>query len=177
MKYFTKELWLRLQDLTNQEAVEAEWTRQRAAYEAQLGALQGRVGPGAWSFFTEADVHDGHLVELSISQPERPLAWHGSPDDEHPVSVSLAVREEHDGNIWRVTYSHVRRVAINYPSEGPLFQVSGEGFGDWGYHELTDAGDDFLKHAVLFASGATVEVECRHVMATNQSPAESGRAV
>jgi hypothetical protein len=36
----------------------------------------------------------------------------------------------------------------------------------WGYHELTDVGDGFLRHEVLFSSGATLLTEFRELTVT-----------
>jgi hypothetical protein len=67
--------------------------------------------------------------------------------------------DANDAFVWRLSYESVRRVLIHYPTEAPLFHGDGDGFGDWGYHELTDAGDGFLRHEVLFASGSVLLVE------------------
>src|ERR1700679_3397251 len=67
----------------------------------------------------------------------------------------MAVRAAWDAShnfLWRMAYGALRRVAIDYPSGSPLFYSPGEGFGDWGYHERTDAGDGFLRHEILFAT-------------------------
>jgi hypothetical protein len=37
---------------------------------------------------------------------------------------------------------------------------------DWGYHELTDAGDGFLRHEVLFSWGGTLLTEFRELKVT-----------
>jgi len=76
-------------------------------------------------------------------------------------------------SFWKVSYNTVRRVMIDFPSEQPLFYQQGEGFGDWGYHELTDAESGFLRHEVLFASGAVLLFEFREVVVT--SMARSGQ--
>jgi hypothetical protein len=41
---------------------------------------------------------------------------------------------------------------------------------DWGYHELSDAGDGFLRHEVLFSSGAIVLVEFRDLSVERSAP-------
>ena len=64
---------------------------------------------------------------------------------------------------WTLRYAHLRRLLVDFPSEEPQFFDRGGGFEDWGYHELRDAGDGFLRHAILFSSGAVVLVEFRDV--------------
>jgi hypothetical protein len=159
MKYFTKDYWLRLQDLSNSEQTEREWEQLLVAYRENLSTLRPRLSPEVMAFFDDADVHDGHLVEFRIAQPPALAAWDGSPDAEHPVTVQLTVREATGDAAWLLKYSNVRRVVVDYPSEAELFPIGGEGLGDWGYHELTDVGGGFFKHEVLFASGATLLVE------------------
>jgi hypothetical protein len=51
--------------------------------------------------------------------------------------------------------------SISRPS--PCSPWPGNGFEDWGYHELNDAGDGFLRHEILFSSGAVVLIEFRAV--------------
>ena len=82
----------------------------------------------------------------------------------YPVMVEVAVLDPTDHFVWRLTYSTLRRVIVDFPGEPTLFHQPGEGFGDWGYHELTDAGHDFLRHEVLFASGSMLAVEFRSVV-------------
>jgi hypothetical protein len=63
----------------------------------------------------------------------------------------------------------LRQVLIDYPSQDPLFYSSGEGFGDWGYDELSDAGDGFLRHEILFATGSVIAFEFKEFSAKRQS--------
>ena len=159
MKYFTKDYWLRLQDLSNSERNDREWEQLLVAYRENLSTLRSRLSPEAMAFFDDANVHDGHLAEFRIGQQSPLTPWDGSPDTEHPVTVQLTVRDATGHAAWLLKYSNVRRVVVDYPSEAELFPIGGEGFGDWGYHELTDAGGGFLRHEVLFATGATLLVE------------------
>ena len=170
MKYFTKELWLAAQDPSNADASHREWDRRLSEYRSNLSDLRDRLPAAVMFFFEEADVHDGHLAEFRVFQPQF-NAWDGSRDTEHPVRVDLVVREEGGRGSWRVKYSQVRRVTVDYPSDAPLFPIGGDGFGDWGYHELTDAGNRFLRHEVLFATGATLLVEfCEAIVERVEQP-------
>ena len=56
----------------------------------------------------------------------------------------------------------MRRVLIDFPSDDPLFNRGAGGFDDLGYHELTDA-DGFLRHELLFSSGAILAFEFEDV--------------
>ena len=165
MKYFTPELWASWQKPGYEKPPpEAD---PFVLYSAELEALRGRLQPGAFSFFSEADVHDGELMEFRVVDGSRPAplreparAWSAWLD--HPVSVSLQVLDAWDKLLWSLQYKEVRKVAVNYSSED-YFLPGGSGFGDWGYHELTDAGAGFLRHEVLFSSRSTLLVEFRTV--------------
>jgi len=92
----------------------------------------------------------------------------------YPVRVELVVLDAMDEFVWHLSYSVLRRVVVDYPGQETLFYQEGEGFGDWGYHELTDAGNGFLRHEVLFASGSTLAVEFRGLAVRRTDRAKSG---
>lgn len=175
MKYFTKELWSDLQDGDKRHAVEKQWGVALVDYRAQLHTLQPRLSALAFEFFADADVHDGRLQHFSIGgrDSETSPAWVQRPfgDEEwhsrdYPVIVDLEVAEGGGPTRWHLGYQHVRRVLADFPTERPLFYSDGDGFEDWGYHELTDAGDGFLRHEILFSSGATLLTEFRELTVT-----------
>lgn len=131
----------------------------------------------AYLFFDEADVHDGELLELRLvdasrpaplSDPSRP--WRTVVT--FPVKAELAVLDAADQFVWHVSYSTLRRVTVDYPGEQALFYQTGEGFGDWGFHELTDAGNGCLRHEILFATGSVIAFEFKDFF-VNKTPARS----
>ena len=154
-----------------------KWQIALQDYRAQLNGLQGSLSEDSYQFFDEADLHDGELLDLQIvdgsrpgpiSEPSRPWATMFS----YPVKASLSVLDGQGQVVWRVSYRAMRRVAIDFPTEDLLFHQEGAGFGDWGYHELTDAGNGFLRHEVLFSSGAMLLFEFKEV-AVNCVPRSS----
>ena len=50
-------------------------------------------------------------------------------------------------------------LVTNFPGEERFRYHEGEGFGDWGYHELSAVDDICMRHEVLFASGSTLLIE------------------
>ena len=80
----------------------------------------------------------------------------------------MVVLDGDDKFVWNLSYRGVRRFVIDYPSEDPMFYFEGQGFGDWGYHELTDAGDGYLRHEILFATGSTILLESKTVAAERE---------
>jgi hypothetical protein len=144
------------------------------AYRAELENLRPRLSEPAFRFFRDADVHDGELLQLIITDGSRPAPlnepvrpW--TTPCSYPVRAMLAVLDPKDTLIWHVSYKQVRRVAIDYPSEQPLFMQEGQGFGDWGQHELTDAGSGFLRHEILFATGASLLFEFSDVEVSSEA--------
>lgn len=169
MKYFTREYWLSLQkrDYTPPPLERDPFQ----LYRTDLEALRNRVNPAAFEFFAGGDVHDGELLDLTVTDGNRPAPlgeparqWSSEPG--FPVRVALRVLDAADLLVWTLRYSEVRHLSINYNAEADLFPSGsggGFGFGDWGYHELRDAKSGFLAHEVLFATGATLLVEFRSV--------------
>ena len=172
MKFFTKELWLALQHTPLPDDIFLRHKEAIGAYRAQLDALRSRLSPEAFQFFRDADVHDGELLELVIADGSRPAplsepmrSW--TTAHNHPVRVKLSVLDAWDKLVWHISYTTVRRVVVDYPTEEPLFYREGNGFGDWGHHELTDAGSGFLRHEILFATGAVLLFEFAEVEVTS----------
>lgn len=62
---------------------------------------------------------------------------------------------EHTSSAWRNVYGS---------EDDPLMDSAHRGFDDLGYHELTDAEHGFLRHEMLFASGAEICIEFKKVI-------------
>ena len=73
----------------------------------------------------------------------------------------MRILEAYDRFVWTVAYRNVRRLSVNYP--GDLMFITGSGFGDLGYHELTASRSELLQHEILFRSGSTILVEFQGV--------------
>ena len=173
MKFFTKELWLALQQTPPPNDIHLRHTEAIKAYHAQLDELRSRLSPEAFQFFRDADVHDSELLQLAITDGSRPAPlsepvrpW--TTPRHHPIRVTLSVLDAWDKLVWHISYKTVRRVVVDYPSEKPLFYQDGKGFGDWGHQELTDASSGFLRHEILFATGAVLLFEFGEVEVTSE---------
>ena len=168
MKYFTKSMWRGSQQAGILH-VENHLQYQRAfeSYRVNLDDLRPRVGDSVWDFFANIDVHDAELLDLRIVDGSRPAPL-GEPArpwqciTTYPVRVELTLLDAFDQYVWRLWYSAVRLVLIDFPSDDPLLGSDG-GFEDLGYHELTDAGGGFLRHEMLFSTGAVVAFEFKQV--------------
>ena len=174
MKYFTPEEWAAWQE----PGYRAPPPEQEPAvlYRHQLEGLRSRLPARAWTFFASADVHDGSLLSFVVREGDdhAPVAGLrvGKRRRRYPVSAVLRVREGNSTIVWEVEYLRCRRALIDFPGV-ELFHEDGDGFGDWGYDELSDAGAEFLRHEILFASGTSLLVEFLTVKVRRLRPAES----
>ena len=168
MKLFTKQLWLSAQNPDNLKSYDRDWQRAYDEYRAELQKLQPRLANDAYKFFAEADVHDGELLDLIVIDGSRPAPlsekarlW--TEPGNYPLQAKVEVLDSYDKFIWRLWYKNVRRLVVDFPTQEPMFYSDGEGFGDWGYHELSDAGNGFFRHEVLFATGAILLFEFKEI--------------
>lgn len=88
------------------------------------------------------------------------------------MRVELTILDAQDEYVWRLVYSFTRTVLVDFPSDDPLFNRGIGGFDDLGYHELTDVGDGFLRHELMFSSGAILAFEFQNV-AISSTPARA----
>jgi hypothetical protein len=175
VKYYTKEIWSNLQE---RGAVGAEAARRGdeafAAYARELATLRDRVPADVFAFFKDADVHDGALMQLRLTEfdPLAPRVELPEPEGDdnypprYPLRVELSVAEGGSTLEWTLHYFRIRRLLVDFPTDSPLFFDIGNGFEDWGYHELTDAGDGCLRHEVLFSSGSVLLIEFQDISVT-----------
>jgi hypothetical protein len=168
MQFFPIERWERLQD-GGDPTIDKEWEEAFVAYGAQLDLLRQRLSEDAFFFFRFADVHDGELMELTVMDGSRPapLSEEARPwasPRAYPVQVNLKVLDAWDRFLWAVSYTGVRRLVTNFPDEKRGWYQDGEGFGDWGYHELCAVDEVCLRHEILFASGSTLLIEFDRVV-------------
>jgi hypothetical protein len=167
MKYFTKEIWAAHQTTDYAETLRANEASDRSAreYRQQLEPLLPRLSKRDRFFFTGGEIlHDGRLIEF-IAGDEVGHDVHGPKKfniNAHHTSVLMKVLGCDLDVLYTLKYMKVKRVIFDYPTADPLFHKEGAHIGDWGYDELTDAGDGYLRHEVLFASGTTILIEFKH---------------
>jgi hypothetical protein len=149
-----------------------QWKRRLKEYSAQLDLLRDSLSDEDLSFFAAPDaLHDAELIDMIILDGSRPAPLSDPPrpwilPGNHPVQVKLRLLDADEALLWTLAYTGVRRILVDFPSDSPFRYNDGEGFGDWGYHELSAARDGFLQHEMLFASGSTLLLECRRIEVT-----------
>ena len=159
MRYLTKKRWEGARSDTGAEAARG-WRKGLRAYREQLETLRPCFPDEVFAFFDRADIHEGELLRLDIG------------DGGEPVRVALAIRDVYDRQSWTLQYGSARRAVVEVP---PPRQHDGEGFGEVACHELTDCGEGYFRHEILFASGATLLFEFREI-AVQRSERDGGQA-
>jgi hypothetical protein len=170
MRYFTKEVWAGWQDDSVVNAAE-DWKRRCTAYRRQLARLSERISPRAMRFFTSHSLHDARLMRLNLSERERGLVVQRT---RYPLQIELHVLTPRKRS-YTLTYSAVRKVVLDYPSDRPLFLPATKSLGDWGYDELTGTSGAFLQHEILFSSGSTLLIEFKNFKWCIAAPAKAPR--
>jgi hypothetical protein len=167
MKYLTKKRWASVRS-GQVDGSAASWGKALRAYREQLETLRASLPEHVFAFFDRADIHDGELLHLEIRDGSRPAPLNQLPrpwivPGDHPVRAEVAIVDTYDRQIWGLRYSAIRRILVDFPSDKPMFYQDGEGFGDVACHELSACGEGFLRHEILFATGATLLVEFKDV--------------
>lgn len=153
MKYFTNELWQKVNSNSNEERLEAdlEWEKRRQVYCKKFNELTNRISKNTFNFLRNHGFHDYRLKNIDII--------HGKYGSKHPITIILVLTN--DVETWQVKYTGVRKILINYENENTSFSKD-RGFDDWGYAELLAVDESTLSHEVLFASGASFLVHFKN---------------
>ena len=142
------------------EETDRLWEEGMVEYIAQLETLQPKLSARNYNFFRHHSLHDGCVAELRVidRNAENMRAegrYHVTPMQRSPVIVAIEVLS---GDFaYTLTFSKVSALRIDSPAEETL--PGWGGFGDWGYGELTEAGERTFRYEVLFSSGAALLIE------------------
>lgn len=178
MRYFTKERWLGYNNkgpLDGKTALEQDRHNMRE-YLSQLEGLSPRLSKQAFRFFKQESLHDGRLLAF-VAGDDLEHDVHTSKRfdiNAHKTSVQMKVLGANLDVLYTLRYTKVRRILFDFPTENPLFHDEGGHIGDWGYDELTAADGLYLRHEVLFASGAITMIEFKG-FAYKKEPCEGSR--
>lgn len=158
MKYFKEELWSALNSEDDEVyfRAEEEWARNVEEYRVQLAGLLPRLSANAARFFSKVSLHDGTLVSFAVGDA---FASNGGLTlRKRQTRVQMTVLSANNGATYVLNYSGIRRCSVDYPGSPSVFYEKGDHFGDWGYDELTAAGEGLFQHEILFESGATINI-------------------
>jgi len=164
MKYFKRELWAGVNNRATSKKASAQWDRNLKRYVEQLETLTLRLSKNAARFFTKESLHDATLISFAVGDHVGcyPKDYNSFIKNKLRTSVRIEALGYSQDKIYILRYTGIRKVLFDFPSSGPLFYEQGAPIDDWGYDELTAAGKDFLRHEILFSSGATILIEFKH---------------
>lgn len=161
MKYFTAELWLGIQSQSTHDESSKQWDKNVVAYYKQLEDLCHRLSKRNAAFFKNHSLHDGRLLRFTIVDETSLLikksgSYHKTKYFDKPLTIKLEVLS--DEYVYELTFRKVRNFHIDYCGGDHLLPPFANDFGDWGYAELTDGGEDFFLYEILFSSGSTIRL-------------------
>lgn len=153
MKYFTDELWSKINSSCPKEREEAEsvWEKNLQSYWENFELLQNKLSKKTYDFFENHSFHDCRLVKVELI--------HRKQGTLNPITVHVVITNQID--TWQITYKCVKKISMNYES-GETNYIDRNGFDDWGYDELLVVDEETLSHEILFASGATFLVHFKN---------------
>lgn len=162
MKYFTKEMWrgVNTRSKTRFKKYSNQWDHNGRLYLKQLKSLKNRLGEKNFKYFLNTSLHDGGIISFSVGQHFTDNLRKTGKSFKKPRAVQIRVLSPDKPIVYVLTYQDVKAVSFDYPTSKPLFDTN-NGFGEWGYDELTLVGD-YLFHEILLNTGATISVKFRN---------------
>jgi hypothetical protein len=164
MRYFKKELWAGINNESTYKKASAHWDRNLKRYVEQLEKLKPRLSKNALRFFTKESIHDATLIAFTVGDriDGYPKNYDSYIKKQLRTSVRIETLSYDQDYVYTLRYTGIRKVVFDFPSSSPLFYGMRDAIDDWGYDELTSGGKDYLRHEVLFSSGATILIEFKY---------------
>ena len=161
MKYFTAQLWSDYNSPVRsvREKAEKQWNRNRRSYWKYIAKILPHLSPSARSFFRETSLHDGIIFSVSFGDS---LTFSKTGIWPKTSFAEIKVLHPETDDLYILHYSWLREFTVEYNAEKHYREKIYYVFGDWGYNELFLTKDKWLKHEILFDSGATVKLEFKH---------------
>ena len=163
MKYFSKKMWLGLQDEKSSKLWEQKWRQNSQLYINSLRKLRGVISARNYSFFVSGHQHGDYLLSITLINKGKTYRQKETGELHvreitKPVDVEILTLCP-TGRILVLKYTNARDVFFDFPSNNPLWFNDSKGFGSWGYDEISLAKNKFLVHEILFDSGATIKIK------------------
>ena len=121
--------------------------------------IKPQLSKKAQQFFTKVSLHDGTLISFSVGDVLNKRSHLRYPKNNFAEIKVLKFDGKH---VYILRYSKIRACKMDYPGDPVLFLNDNLTFNDWGYDELCLLEDQWLRHDILFASGATISIEFMH---------------
>jgi len=163
MKYFTKDLWVDIQDKKKFKKTKEKWEIALVEYQNQFEQLEPRIPSEIYEFIKQNSLHDGKLSFMEVLGECNLIRPNG--DKRQPLSVLMKISSGYSEDIFIFEYKGVKKLYIDYSPESKIFEYNDDGLGYIGYDELTVNDDAYLNHEFLFTTGATIEVSFKEINA------------
>lgn len=154
MRYFTNELWNRVNSESEEERQKADlqWEKNDNEYYEIFKDVKKLLPKKFLKLYEqEYGFHDYELKNFEVI--------HGNKGHIDPVAVSMVITNGE--KIWNIVYKRIKKISINYEQQPDVLKRKKriyEGFDDYGYDEFFQVDEKTLSHEILFASGATILV-------------------
>lgn len=144
MKYFTSELYSRLQnpDPAEMDAADDAWRKAETSYRRKLQRIRLKLPKSAQSFIDEMRLHDADV--LWIGRARNDLWVLLRPESSSPSTIRL---------------SYIRPTDIQFDTHAFPGEYASSTM-QWMYDEF-DSGDapDTFRHSILFSNGRSLDVQ------------------
>ena len=163
MKYFTKKIWLRLQNDKKSKYWESIWKKNEKLYIKHLKKIKTKLPNKTFQFFAGKHHHGDYILEIKLLNngttyyQKETHEFHLLSKKNNPLEITLTILCPSDG-IYILRYKNIRKFIIDYPTEEPLDFESNNGIGCWGYDELSYS-KGYFKHEILLHSGSIISLE------------------
>ncbi|WP_315122428.1 hypothetical protein [uncultured Clostridium sp.] len=153
MRYFTDELWSKLNSDSQKEYEKAslEWDKNNKVYSEIFESVKNRFSKKFLkTYLSNQGFHDFQIKNIVLTHKEYEF--------KNPISLDIYVTDSI--NTFKITYKCIRKLNVNYA------EVEGwgerRGFDDWGYDEFLPVDEQTLSHEILFASGSTILIHFKN---------------
>lgn len=161
MKYFTRDLWLMLQGIDEQDEADKKWKGNILEYQKQFNLIKNRFSKKTLGILERESLHDAHLHSLEIADRNTlnsVINKMYGPKRHIKNPISVIIRMYTDGYLYTLNYTKVRDIKTLFKAEGNLFSSYLGDFDDWGYSEFSAIDESLLCHEILFSSGAEIRI-------------------
>lgn len=154
MRYFTDELWSKLNSDSQKERDEAffEWDKNNKAYSEIFDLVKFRLSQKFLRMYLgNHGFHDFQIKNIVLTHKEYGF--------KNPISLEIYVTDS--VNTFKITYKCIKKFYVNYEEIEEDWSAR-RGFDTWGYDEFIPVDEQTLSHEILFASGSTILIHFKN---------------
>ena len=153
MKYFTSELWEKINSDSSEvrEQAKARWGVNNKEYSQLFEKIKYRLSKKYLkTYLNEHGFHDYNLIRFEVI--------HDKSGYKEPVEIRMIITDSI--NTWDIVYKCIKKLGIDYASNPVAMPGKKkkyyDGFDNIGYNEFFEVDERTLSHEILFVSGATI---------------------